>query len=918
MLKFFEAQVRYRRARTVALGAALALASASFILLSSAATSSNVRVRGSVESNFRNAYDILVRPRRSFTQLERAEGLVRDNYLSGISGGITLAQHRRIKMIRGVEVAAPIANIGYVMPSGAIRVPIDETLTRDPSQLYRLRLTWVAQRGLSRYPASDKYVYYTRRGIFECCSQGIAQLMEDGLPAPISAPFYAGRPYAPGPFGNSDELWLFSALTPGQGSDRPDLRYPNLKVGAAHDFVFPISLAAIDPEEEAKLLHLDRALVEGRYLTSSDRARVLPNGRGGRWRYIPIIASTKSFIDERLHVDVERLEVPAGTNIAAVLASPGSYSFLTRLRGIEVSERDISSSGIWQTLAGRRDVGIFHLWEVDETRYRGAADVALEPQAARNPISIWRSPYFPDSGNYYLAPPANEDVQFRRLHGFPASNTLGAGNVVRTPFFRIVGRYDPDELPGFSALSRVPLETYYPPELRPADESSERALGGKPLLPTQSLGDYVQQPPLMLTTLKGMEPFLNPVFFKGAGRKARAPISVIRIRVKGVRGPDGLSQARIKAVALAIRDATGLDVDITSGSSPRTLLVELPAGKFGRPALKLEEGWIKKGVSVAFLRAVDKKSLALFALILVICAFFVANGTFAAVRTRRSEIGTLLCLGWPQRAIFTAVLGELALLGVIAGVLGSVLATGAVAAFGLEMPVARALLVFPIAVGLAILAGVWPARAAARGLPLDAVRPVIAGKVERRRVRSLPGMAAANLRRLPARSLVGALGLLVGVGTLALLLGINRAFKGTLVDTLLGQEILFRIKGVDFLAVAVTIALAGLSIADVLFLNLRERAAELVTLRTVGWTDGHLRRLIALEGLALGLVGGLAGAVLAFLVGALALGVPAAPLALSALLALVGGVFVALLASIVPLTQIARMTPPKVLADEFG
>ncbi|MDQ5822186.1 MAG: hypothetical protein M3540_12165, partial [Actinomycetota bacterium] len=86
----------------------------SFVLLSAAATTSDLRVRGSVESNFRNAYDILVRPRGSLTPLERRSRLVRDNYLSGIFGGITLGQYREIERIPGVAIAAPIANMGYV------------------------------------------------------------------------------------------------------------------------------------------------------------------------------------------------------------------------------------------------------------------------------------------------------------------------------------------------------------------------------------------------------------------------------------------------------------------------------------------------------------------------------------------------------------------------------------------------------------------------------------------------------------------------------------------------------------------------------------------------------------------------------------------------------------------------------------
>ena len=172
-----------------------------------------------------------------------------------------------------------------------------------------------------------------------------------------------------------------------------------------------------------------------------------------------------------------------------------------------------------------------------------------------------------------------------------------------------------------------------------------------------------------------------------------------------------------------------------------------------------------------------------------------------------------------------------------------------------------------------------------------------------------------NLLRLPVRTFLGVGGLVVGVAALGLLLGIQNAFEGTLVGTLLGNAILVRVSGLDFLAVALTIALAALAAGDVLFLNIRERAPELVTLRTAGWGEADLRRLVGLEALALGVLGAGTGTLVALLVGA-ALGVPALPLTVAAVAAGAGGIIVAVLAALMPLSQINRLTPPAVLAEE--
>ena len=83
------------------------------MLLIGSARSGELKVQGSVQSTFRPAYDVLVRPKGAKTPLERSQGLVRDNYLSGIFGGITLQRWHKIEKLRGVSVAAPIANVGY-------------------------------------------------------------------------------------------------------------------------------------------------------------------------------------------------------------------------------------------------------------------------------------------------------------------------------------------------------------------------------------------------------------------------------------------------------------------------------------------------------------------------------------------------------------------------------------------------------------------------------------------------------------------------------------------------------------------------------------------------------------------------------------------------------------------------------------
>lgn len=922
MAAFIWSQFRFRRRRAVALGSAILVAATSFVLLTSAAQTSSLQVHGSVKSAFRPAYDILVRPQRSKTTLERDTGLVRPNYLSGIFGGITRQQYTNIKHVRGVDVAAPIANIGFTLPSSYVSVDLDPLVNADPVQLYRVEYDYVGDRGQSHYPGGTAYVYYTLRNRFLTdVTRGFREVV-GGRELRTGNGLWQGKPYKVGPF--APQVWpeVFSKRSPGEGTDHPfsyGQRYPVGKVTSTASVYFPMLVAAIDPAQESRLLNLDQAVVAGRYLRESERAVTARHGRN-----VPVLASERTYLGEQIVATVSRLRIPKKVAVPEILADSRAYGFLTHLKGKALKTVTVLPKTTYDRLLSTPNVGgletgvlpSFSFWTPSNVRYVQSTGNVLQPVPVRNPISIWQTPIQSGNGGYWPAPGSNRDMQFRRLTEHVGDNHFSGNMIYNTPNVKVVGRYDPTKLPNFSPLSQVPLETYHPPLLEPADTASKDALKGKSLLPTQNLGDYIQQPPLLLTTLEGAQAFYNPRSFSKVRGKAAAPISVIRVRVNGVKGPDPLSLERIKVVAQKIHDETGLDVDITAGSSPHPLLVSLPAGKFGRPKLLLREGWSKKGVSVSFLRALDRKDALLFGLILVICGFFLGNGALAAVRARRGEIGVLRTLGWPGRVIFAAILSELALVGLLAGVAGVGLALGLVALLDLHLALWRALLVLPLALLLALVAGLLPALLASRGQPLDALRPPVAIRSRLGDVRSLLALAFVNLRRLPARTLLGAAGLFVGVAALTVLVGIERGFRGTLVGTVLGNAISVQVRGADFVAVALTIVLAGLSVADVLYLNLRERSAELATLRAVGWGDRQIATVIVLEGLGLGLLGSLAGAIAGLALGWALLGVSPLPLLVAAAIAAASGIVIAVLGSLLPLSQIGRLSPHAVLAAE--
>jgi putative ABC transport system permease protein len=917
--RYLWGELRHRGSRTLALLLGILVATASFTVLTGTTQTSRLEVLGTVTKSFRPAYDVLVRPKGSTTPLERREGLVRPNYLSGIFGGVTLEQYQKIKRIPGIEVAAPIAMIGYVLQT--VQVPVDLTQELGPvsRQVFRVTVRRTTDHGLTQLvDIPSSYVYVTSQPLQPVASFSTAQQyygpkekLESGRVVTV-CPSLTRQPPAAGPFDRSArESTVCSSRRSGESSGPSEL--PTGHVGALVDWPFPFLIAAVDPAAEAELAHVDRALTQGRYLESADVPVTVQNARGGSVQ-VPVLVSTQSYADDRNAIIVSRL----GPGAAQAMIQGSSPSELARRlateRGPVVLEQTIDATVAYQRLLKNLSTSshsfVDSYWTVGPTRYEQRSDRGLAPVPVRNPDSVWASQF--QSSGYVHVPIDAADTSFRSLRPHVGSNT---GQTLRLPLLGAVGRFDPAKLPGFSALSAVPLETYNAPQAAPADPRARRLLGGRDLLPNGNFAGYLESPPLLLTTLKSLPAFTSPAVF-GEGTNAAAPISVVRVRVADVTGPDPVSRERIRSVAQQISQRTGLDVDITAGSSPTPMLIDLPAGKFGRPALKLQEGWVKKGVAVALLSALDRKSLVLFVLILLVCALFVTNAASAAVRTRRTQLGVLACLGWRTNRLFGAVLAEVGLVGLAAGVLGSLLALPLSTAFGLQVSPWRAVVAVPAAVLLALFAGLVPAWRASRAEPGAAVRPAVFTPGCARGPRNVVGLALTNLARVPGRSLLGAASLAVGVCALTLLLGLTLAFRGVLVGSLLGDAISVQIRAVDYVAVAATMLLGTLAVADVLYLDIRERAAEFSTLRATGWREGPLARLVALEGLGMGLAGSLAGAILGLAaVAAFAGNLP--PLLLFATTAAVSvGTLLAAAAAVVPILLLRRLPTAQLLAEE--
>ena len=151
-------------------------------------------------------------------------------------------------------------------------------------------------------------------------------------------------------------------------------------------------------------------------------------------------------------------------------------------------------------------------------------------------------------------------------------------------------------------------------------------------------------------------------------------------------------------------------------------------------------------------------------------------------------------------------------------------------------------------------------------------------------------------------------------GYLPLDLGVAQGIVGETVK--LVSVVANQVRAVDYLSAALAVALGAASVADVLYINLRERAAEFAVLSAVGWQRGHVARVALGEGAGIGVAGSILGAAIGAGAAALILGPDLSLLALPAAVALVAGIIVTVIAASAVAASIRRLPLVASLAEE--
>ncbi|WP_156057888.1 ABC transporter permease [Micromonospora parva] len=922
--------------------AAVLMATTGFTVLTGAASTSRLVASGSVDGQFRPSYDILVHPAAPVT------GLLHQDRPTAAYGGIALEQWRQIEQVPGVEVAAPLAVLGIADIQPDLRVDVTEQVDRAAErQVIEIARRISGDRGLSTVTAAPAYIYVSRRPLVPLADlNSQAFIYADGtrVRQPTSAAECPGTggggPLEVQPDGRRRQVCDIAA-----GSFDPDARRTQVSTIEAYQLlpdgtfrrasvftsgrpasvvpatarleiqlpsVAPAVIAAIDPAAEARLVGLDQAVRQGRYLTGVDAvasagrvagtSALPPSGPAGRT--LPVLAADTLAVDERMDISVSRLTGRVADQVPGT-ATQALWPLL-----------NASAKGPSQP--ARHDLARL---------YRARLDAAV---AERAPLSAMMTLLRPGPPTYAPQPDGSDQLLPRSDGPDAADPTiddawrdswLATGGVATGDPVSLVdrsgwsvapvGSFTPDALESAAGAAQQALDLYRPTPPVGADARSRDLLGDRPLLATDDPLGYPRHPPSLVTSLTAA----GELYASVAPALAAAPLSSVRIRVAGIDRFDAVARERVRMVADEVVRQTGLTVEVVLGGSTVRSPVLLPAGEFGRPDLNLAEARTRKGVATEIVTAVDRKNILLLGLLLVVCVLLVGNAVSTAVRVRRRELAVLACIGWPGWRLSMLILAETTALGLTAGVLGAGLSVLLGRFAGVQVSGAVTLLCVPLAVLLTAAASALPALRAARTRSAEALHPSVT-PARRAAAGSLAGLAVANLRRAPARTIAGATSLAAGVGAVTLILAALWAFNDGMVGSLLGEAVSVQVRDVDLVAVGGVLLFGVLGVADVLYLNVRERSAEFATLQAVGWPDLTLNRLVVYEALGVGALGCVLGVAAGLGSVALLVGRVDGRLALVALAVTGAALLLTVLTALVPAILIRRLPIADLLGEQ--
>ncbi len=253
------------------------IATSSALIFYQLSATSLVTANKAILDYWRTSYDILVRPKGSHSAIETQYNLVEPNYQNNIKGAISFAQYEAIKTIPGVDVAAPIANLGsfpFFSAKSAMRTDEQEkTFVSVSPGVYAIETEHKSNEGFRIESMIDR----SYKIVLPDANETDFEMVSPGV--------YVSKNFS--------------------------------------GFGIPsnIPLAGIDPQQEARLFKLDQSIIQGLYLGKM----TAPEGK------FPVVINNYPYTSYSITVKLEQVDVPEENSSPEAIVSLGGTEYLDKL-----------------------------------------------------------------------------------------------------------------------------------------------------------------------------------------------------------------------------------------------------------------------------------------------------------------------------------------------------------------------------------------------------------------------------------------------------------------------------------------------------------------------------------------------------------------------------------------------------------
>ncbi|MFB4167998.1 ABC transporter permease [Virgibacillus sp. JSM 102003] len=574
------------------------------------------QIEENITENARGSYDILVRPDDSRNNIEKKYGVVQENYLNYGKGGISIDDWKDIKSEEEIDVAAPVAAIGYFTGiTKSYSLPMPEQSIRSTAKFY-------TSNGLNKFQIGDPR---------------IEMMLKRSKPV------------------NNDNFERLASKNSPFGGPGPPM------------FILPSTyhfLVGINPDSETKLTGFSF-----KDLSDDSLSKRQKNMYNRGFDNSPIVRVMK-LKDPDVPITVESktdfLNIsPSQTNEIITKFGLGQYEFLLEARNVDEQKYNEMFQYVYNYPAKRtREYELNFSDKLDpfdsiRLMVNKQGDIVKNTGSSRYNYGRLTMYYTTSNINYEIDE-ENKTLSVSKI------NNENNSSIFRTQ----IGTYE--NIPSYRKITEngKPFGMYESPPYFLATVGSYKIGSKENQLAASPLGIYSLTPTVLETNGKKVHETIYPGSFVPAPAhgvttiesaqviKGKKPIDAIRVRVAGIESYTEAAANKIKRVAENIANQ-GFEVDVVAGASRQQMKVDVEG------VGTVLEPWTTLGAAANIVKGWNGTSIILAVAFAIVTLVYLLSRLLFANVEKQGEALLLSQLGWRKKHIKQKMATEFSLLSLI-------------------------------------------------------------------------------------------------------------------------------------------------------------------------------------------------------------------------------------------------------------